>query len=188
MSIKVTDYLTAAKAALSRMVLQRNSGYQSADREDCMQEAAFAAARAGTKFDDKGLTETKTGRAGYMTLSANRAGLDFIRKSRRIKGREVVADFSEGTFDSMTTSFGRVEAIERRALIAAVLKEVDSVVGGDHAFLARSLLDHRSEAHDIGCPVKFVAATLRKTPTEINRMVDELAAFFSQRSVQYLGV
>lgn len=184
-SIKVTDPTSAARAAMSRLVLSSNSGWNDADRADALQAAAIAAALASEKFDRLGLEETASGKKGYMVLSARRGGLDWIMKHSLRKKRESATDFSDAENDRFAGNCRSVEGVERRAVVAAVLTEMDEVVGGDHAAVARALLDHKAPAYQSSHPVRFLASALRRPAQEIRTLINECACYFKARAPYY---
>ena len=123
-----------------------------------------------------------------MVLSARRGSLDWILKNALLRSRESCTDFADAEAQHYASSCRSIEHLERRSVIAAVLAEVKDVIGGDHAVVAKTLLDHRSAAHLAGVnPVDVAATLLRKSKSEINRIVDELAGYFAARSPQYIG-
>ena len=183
-NVVVDSPQTAARAALSRIVLARDSGYQHADREDILQDATLKAALAERRFLDLGLEPTATGMAGYMVLAARRAALDTIGKLARRRANEAFVEFDAAAPVATHTSY---HGVEKRAVVTAVLAEVDDVIGGEHATVARLLLDPTSMAHIGGRPVRAIAAHLRRTVGQVNAVVDQLTEYFMTRSPQYVG-
>lgn len=175
--VTTTDFYSCARVAA-----RRNAGLRG--DEDGMQEAACGAWAAKEKFLREGLTETKTGLRGYMVGGADLKLRKYVAKLARRTAHE--AHVVDETLPDVSMPL-RFEEVERRAVIAAVLDELDAKVGGTHAFVARQLLDEETatkvfqrETDRLG----FLAETVGATRSAVAQMVDTLVEVFRRRAQQ----
>jgi len=180
MKVNTADPYSAARVACSRIILARGSGYNKADQEDALQEAAMAAAYADQVFTRKGLPETKTGRAGYQLRSARNAAVTWAMRESRRRQHECTLP---------PDPVARTHERPPRQVLDSIIREVREVVGGDHAIVAAELLGADTVTRTLASPtrqVQFLAnEILHKTCVEVERIVDELVVYFELRRVDY---
>jgi len=160
------------------------------DSEDVYQEAALAALLAARAFDRRGLEEHgPTGRAGYLFLAAKRRAVGATVEEARRRAQTAALTPSSPAAAYVPRDF---EAVERRAVVAAVLDEIRDVHGPLHAGVAMELLDHSSATHALAPrsrhgQVGMVAALLGTTRAVVEQVVDELVVYCRARRPVFLG-
>jgi hypothetical protein len=186
-TLQIETPYEAARAALGRRVLS-DPTRDPWDTEDALQEAALAAALADESFRRKGLPESRSGRKGYMVLSAQRAGVTVLANAGARRRVETPTE-AETLAEVPAPSVGAYEAVERRALVAAVLAEVDQILGSDAYALAHELLG-QSETRVLtaGRPhaqLRTAADVLGWTAGKVQSVFYGLEAFFQRRAEVY---
>ena len=170
------DYYTIASHALN------NITYLEHDKDDLLQVAAIAAARAADDFVRLKHTECRLGLAGYQTLAAHRAAIREAQRRRRIYEHE------HELFDCFVTEQPDEDATDR--IIQRAVGDTQRFVGELPARIARFFLLPDSDLHTLMIgkrdAVKAASAFLGITQECVRANLEVLAAFFKQRRKVYL--